>query len=258
MNFIAFGTVVLAAVISSPMSRAAYSTGFEDERKYLSVYPRWQDGWSINDSTPNLSNFASLNGSFAGGIGALFSSPSVLNVDLIHSYSAPVAGTKFDVDFDIEQSSVSFPNRDSFGWSFKSGASDLFRVAFEPGAAGRLEVAWYDSSNVRHTITPASQDIFYGGLYHLEAVFSAAGADALFTATLTGANPFSWSGTLTGAGSANLSAFGADFDVSGATGDQAGDNFMLFDNLSITTVPEPSGALLSGVFAAGLLLRRRR
>lgn len=238
---------------------ATYISGFEAPTYNHALDLAGQDGWAINDATGNLSAFSLWNGSYAGYLGGLYSSPSILNVDLTHSFSTPVAGTVFDVDFDIEGSSTTYPNRDAFGWSFKSGPVDVLRVAFEPGLPTRMEVAWYDSANVRHLLTPVSQDIFYNGKYHLQVSFSSSGVDALFNATLTGANSFSWNGTLPGAGSSNFTAFGADFDVLGATGADAGDNFMLFDGLSIANaIPEPASSFLGAALAAGLLLRRFR
>lgn len=259
MKFASACTALCLLVSTRVGFSGTFLAGFEAPTYNHALNLAGQNGWGINDSTIDLSTFALWNGSYAGYIGGTYSAPAILNVDLTHSFDAPVGGTVFDVDFDIEASSASNPNRDSFGWSFKSGATDVLRLAFEPGLPTRLEVAWYDNANVRHVLTPISQDIFYGGKYHLNVSFSTSGADALFSATLTGTNSFSWNGTLLGAGSSYLTAFGADFNVLGATGDDAGNNFMIFDGLSIINpVPEPSSAFLGAAFAAGLLLRRKR
>ena len=238
---------------------ASFVSGFEPPSyvPFTELVP--QDGWTINDPTADLSYIVSWNGSNAGLVGGLLSAPAILNVDLIHSFAAPLDGTNFDVDLSVQPSSASNPNRDAFGWSFKSGASDIMRVAFEPGIPGRLEIAWYDNANVRHVLTPISQDIFYNSPYHLSISFSSSGPDAQFNASLFGTNAVAWSGNLPGAGGASLTTFAADFDVRGATGINAGDNYMLFDGVSITNpIPEPAGALLAGVFCIGLVLRRKR
>ena len=258
MNF-AYTATITSLLLFGPakVGAALFSADFESPDYNSSVELAGQQGWTINSSIPNISHFASVNASTAGLLGGTFAGPEIANIALNHAYSASAGGTSFDVDFRINPSTPSFPQRDSFGWSFKaSGPGDLFRVAFEPGVPGQLQVLWYDNVNVGHTLPPAGQDIFYGGApYHLNVGFTDAGADLNFTATITGSNAVSWSGTLAGAGGANLTSFAAVWNLNGPIVD-AGDNFMTFDGLTI--VPEPSASLLSVALATGLMLRRKR
>ena len=240
---------------------AAYITGFEAPAYNHSTDLAGQQSWSINDPTTTISYFSFWNGSWAGYLGGFYNAPTVAGVNLSQTYSAPVVGTVFDVDFRIVGSSASFPNRDSFGWTFKTGSGDLVRFAFEPTTVNldRLEIVWYDNLNVRHTILPTSQDLFLDGDYHLKVSFNASGADSAFTAILSGTNSVSWSGTLPGTVGATLASFGADYDVYGAVPpSSAGDNFMVFDGVSLQSVPEPAGAVLALSACLALVSRRRR
>ena len=72
---------------------------------------------------------------------------------------------------------------------------------------------------------------------------------------------FNTTGLLTNAAFANVATtFGADdahlFGLSGRVG--GANQTVLIDNLSITTIPEPSGTALLGLSCLGFLLRRRR
>jgi len=252
MKFKTIGIRSLLLFAGTQIGHAAYVTGFEQPPYNHSLDLAGQQGWTINDNTLNLSSFAFWNGDWAAYLGGFYDAPAVVNVDLSHSYDLPMAGSSFGVDFTIIGSSASYPGRDSFGFSLKEGVADLMRVAFEPGAPGRLEVLWYDNLNVGHTLTPVSQDIFYSGSYVLTLKFNPSGADTAFVATLTGSNTFTWGGILPGTAGAYVSSFSADYDVEGV---EAGDNFMLFDGISI--IPEPASAGLAGLGML-LLMRRRR
>jgi hypothetical protein len=270
----AAGVVFLGTVISADAA-VTYSSDFEGFDPFGDVAPN--DGWSIDDplSEDGISfiqeNFDTdgVSGpslpSQAGAIGGFWNSPgddvspvAGTQVNLTHPVSIPLTSFRFDVDFTITGSSVSFPGVDNFGWSFLSDSAPLtplLRVAFEaPGIGGDLEIAWYDNLGNRNLITPISQDIAYLTNLHLQVVFSPNGADADFTATISSMNSFTFSGSLIGEGSTTVDDFGADFDVQ-TLGNSAGDNVMIFDNLS--AVPEPSATLL---LLPGLLvlLRRRR
>ncbi len=238
---------------------AAFVTGFESPTYNHSFQLAGQDGWTINDPVPDVSNFAFWNGSYAGLLGGIYSAPNTTQVALSHPFSAPAGGVMFDVDFLVQDVVGSpHPQRDSFGWSFQTtGPGDVFRVAFEPtGIATQLEIAWYDNANVRHTLLPTSQDILYRGNYHLSVDFTDSGPNLGFTASITGTNTVTWTDSLVGAGGQNLTSFAAEWNLSSVMVSEAGDNFMIFDGLSI--IPEPSTSFLSAGFVACLLFRRKR
>ncbi|MBP7949786.1 MAG: PEP-CTERM sorting domain-containing protein [Verrucomicrobiales bacterium] len=215
-----------------------------------------QHSWASNDNTDDLTFFVTLNGNNAAGVGGLWSAPALRNVDVYNSYGGSLVGTTFDVNFYLSGSTPGFPDRDSFGWTFKEGSNTLLRIAFEPnlnpGGENKMEVVWYNPSGTR---TSSGFDIFYGSSYSLSVDFLGSGADATFNAAVTGGGTIPMSGTLAGKGASTLQTVGADFDVTDADPGNSGDNYMAFNQL--TVVPEPGSVTLILAALAGLTARRR-
>jgi hypothetical protein len=235
-------------------SGAGYSTNFNSGyNNTLAV--AGQDGWTINDSTPDLSFFVTYNLSDAAAVGGYYDNSALANVRLSHSLSLPLVQTSLGADFAIVPSTLAFPGRDTFGWSFQNASgTNLLSIQFEPDSvdATLMNVTWSTGAG-SSTSTPLG--VQYDGPYHINVNFSSTGgANAGFTATLTGANSLSFSGALPGLGSETVASVGQHF-VRNAPA--AGDNYMLFDNLAV--VPEPSaGLMLLSALTAPLLVRRRK
>ncbi len=218
-----------------------------------------QRGWAIDGSNlpasaPLLSAFVDIpfgGGDVWGTLGGQWSTPNTTSIELTHSAVIPLNGSVFQVDVDIIGSTVG--TRDKFGWSLKdSGASDLVRIAFEPGQPGLMHVLWYDGANVAHS---TGHDIAYGAPYTIQLAFDTpVGGDLTLYGKIIGSNTVPFTGTLTGAASATVATVNADFDLTG-TAAGAGDNYMAFNNLA---VPEPSSMLTAGLALIGLAGRRRR
>lgn len=139
-----------------------------------------------------------------GALGGRWSTPNVGNppgVELTHPVSMPLAGASFSSEFAISHTQLPGTSRDKFGWSFKSGAADLVRVAFEPDVnPAKLEVVWYDPQGVRQTIPAANRALSYDSIYRLQVAFTASGPDAAFSAeVIPGVGPsLSFTGILAG------------------------------------------------------------
>lgn len=274
---LATGLLSAITLISSTSQLFAYATSFESTEGYSTISTAnlgGQLGWTINDApgaapaADQLSFFQIYNGGSDvwGALGGLNSTPhTTANVELAQSAALPLVGVSFATDMAITSNTIG--TYDKFGWSFKNGASDLLRIAFEPDPLNnnKLEVVWYDSGGGAHAL---GNGIVRDAIYNLSFSVTGSGADAAFTAAITpgiGA-PLNFGGTLTGQAGASLTGFAADFDttatfVASPPGTQshyngAGSAYMAFNNLSI--VPEPSSTLSLGLVALGMLARRKR
>ncbi len=280
------GLLILWAHLLSSLNAASYITGFDapailpfDVPDPTPVLPdvsqlAGQDGWSSPDA--NMVSFIGLMdypgasqdglgdpvpqaGSRAGAIGGLFDIPSLATTNVNHGYGDPFQGTTFEVLFRVEES-VDFAGDDSFGWSFLNAGDPRLSIAFEDatGGSGDLEIAWYDDFGTRFQVagSPGSA-LFYGDAYTLDVSFSASGSDTSFSATITGdTDSVTFGGTLTGVDpTSSLDTFQADYIVPSGTAADAGDNYMIFDNLSIIPEPAVPGMLL---LTLSLMVARRR
>jgi len=268
-------SLVYAASRSATAAVTIYSSTFEPPTYNVGANDNLagQDGWSINNPPLNpaladLSFFYTYNivadpGNNWGALGGRFVTPTVSPASLTHAAVLPLAYTSFSVELGISQNQLPSVTRDNFGWAFKSGGSNLLRVAFEPDPVvdpdptkNQLDLVWYDSVGGRHD---SGGRIYYDSIYRLKVDVSPSGSDASFVVTVVPGigSSFVFNGTLTGQGSANLDTVGADFVPSGAL-DSAGDNTMYFDNLTVQLVPEASSGLTLGLCAVGLCLLYRR
>ncbi len=232
-------TVSQAAPLVTGVFPKPYLTGPGDDLS-------GQLGWSGNDPADDLSFFVRWNGSLAGAVGGYFSTPTLRHADFQHGCGEPLAGITFRVDLAFINSGACepgqtpgidcFPGRDAFGWTFRdAGGAELMRVAFEPTPLNRMEIVWYDGSGTRIS---TDKDLFYGATYSLRVHFEAVGPDIVFNAAIHSGSTLSFQGTLAGKSGATLDSIGFDFDVSGATPGEAGDNMMVFNRLSV--IPEPA------------------
>ncbi len=203
-------------------------------------------------------------GSFSISVWKPFSSAGLLtggvNADAI----------RLDVDFAITSSGVTRPKEDSFSWSFREADGDtIFRLALEPVSASPLDglaLSWYNAAG-QETSTP--NRISYDSIYKLQVDVSMAGlARDAFTLRITDGfgttSTILENVTLPEGAAASLAQIGPRWDILDPTADsngdptQYGENALVFNNFNVTTVPEPSSALLLAVGAMVGLSRRRR
>lgn len=228
-----------------------------------------KDGWTINDPDYNVtdtrglsySNF--LNSSLGAQVGGYYAVP-VANSSIYLSHAATVGlqSSSFDVDFAIQASNEANPGRDAFGFSFRGASNEnLLTISFVPYTSPTYPLD--DAYQVRYTVgalgTVNAQDgngdpmfMFHNGFYSLELDFTPNGANPTFSATLTGSNPQTFSGTATGLGASSIARVGAEWNLVG----DGGNNGLIFDNISL--VPEPSSSLLICLAGLGFVSRRKR
>jgi hypothetical protein len=231
---------------------AGYSTSF-NSGYITSQQLAGQDGWVIDDNTPNLSFFVNWNGSNAGALGGYHDVPIGTSARLSHPVSLPFAESSFGADFGVIPSTVTFPGRDSFGFSVHNTSGfNLVTIRFQPDTVNSnlLNITW--STGASSSVT-TGWAIEYDGFYHLEMDFAQVGSDIQFGATVSSTNTVTFNGTLPGLAGETWGSIGSDFVLTTGT---AGDNYMVFDNINV--VPEPSMSVFLSVVAMGGLLRRRR
>jgi hypothetical protein len=260
-----FIPLIFAAVALTPVVSSAFTATFPSGTFTVGAEVAGTDGWTINDAGQGGAGFLSfvttLNGDTAGAVGGLYNAPAAAApTDVYLSHAAPSAlqYTTFSVDFAIVGSS-GVPGRDGFGFSMRDAVDgNLLTISFAPVAN-----VTNDAFQVKYTVgntTFNAQDgngdpliIFQGGEYNLSLAFAAT-TDPTFSATITGGvNSASFTGVATGLGAAQIASVGA---VENTLTGQEGDNYLVFDNLSI--IPEASSSLLLGFGALGFLTRRRR
>jgi hypothetical protein len=146
--------------------------------------------------------------------------------------------------------------RDTFGFSLVGGmGEDLFTLIFTPDALPGVWDMSYTSIGGSDSFKIGLSDAsITTGAYNFYVKFTAIDADNVaFDFKIN--DYFDSSGVLSDPGIAGLSMGGFNAFWS-TTADNSGDNFMVFDNVSV--IPEPSSAMLIGLGAVGLMLRRKR
>lgn len=259
--------LAFAALVAAPAAEGqALLAGF-DSPEYnvdnMAADVAGQNGWIIDDATVDLSFFVvwgylgSAEGNHGAAVGAYLDSPAESRVELSNTYGGSLVNSLTTLKFAVEPSTTEFPGADTFGWTYRdSESASLLTISLEPNPSfsDRLEVVWYDGANVRNT---TGYDLFYGSAYDLSLVIEGDGADAAFSAVITGADALPFTGSLPGAAGSTLNSFGASISRDpGAV--EYGDNYLVFDNVSIEVIPEPASALLAGLGLVVVASRRRR
>jgi len=238
-----------------------------------------QGGWIISGNASNATSDVSyvetsfLAGqTYAGYLGYQDLASGEGSVYLSHSYSDSLVGntaqyTEFLASIAIFDSSFvsgspTVANRDSFGITFRNGASNLLTIkitpdsqAFNPDSSIRVDnLTWSGFGSSGSAIPFATMtEGGAGNPANLRILFTPSGvSDVLFTLS-SGGVPIT-SGVLPGAAGENLTNFGFTMNTFSGTSD-VGSNRFGFDNLSV--VPEPSAALL-GLLGASFAMGRRR
>jgi hypothetical protein len=253
-------SIILAGVVfvAGDVSGASYSTDFSGYA--LDAELAGQDGWTINDSTPDASMVLGLGtvwGSRTASLG--FVAPlEASSVYVSHPVSAPLTGNAsatFSVMFQVVDSDSSYNEnpgdgaeaRDTFGFRLEDGSKNnlfsLFLTPFDQDAKPEDDTAFHTYSwstgNGPKTdvlIPPdfsprrTAQENF---AYTFSISFATSGADLAFTGNINGDK---FSGTLTGLGGTSIERLGAFWNPLNGP-DAPGTNQLLFDNVSLVSVP---------------------
>lgn len=216
------------------------------------------DGWSQSpaNNTP-ASPLTWVNASPAGGaIGGFYDAPSSVPVTVGRTFTGVDAGPK-SISFQgaIGDSTNLFPDRDTFGFTVADGSGDtLLTVSFVPDSQSLDPDADLSSTYTvfyafgTGGLISSSNAITESGLYNFGLTLD--GTGAVFNFGTTSQN-FTFAGNPAGL---DLNDGTLTLTYNWQSG--LGDNFLLFNNISV--VPEPSSAALLGLGVLGFFARRRR
>jgi hypothetical protein len=225
-----------------------------------------QDGWSISGAP--ISSSPGQVATPAGGSGNNVVAFGYYDLDsgsnsayLSHSYGESLVGTsdgytQFLVTVGIVDSGSDFPNRDTFGFTFRDVQNqNLFSINFTPKAeSGTTRVDDVTWSNYVTGQSSVIGTLSEGSSTTIDLKFEKFGLnDVKFTLKSEGFQVAT--GNLTGLASSTIATFGATVNSVDSSGVMGG-NQLVFDNISL--IPEPSAALLSLLGASLTLIRRRR
>ncbi len=228
-------------------------------------------GWTLGDATAGNNSVLFGGYGLADGIVPGTSSPS-----LYRSFSSFTGGTNpiLVADFGIIASTGLAPNKDRFGFNLldSTGTTSLAQFVFNPTASGSgpaaLGVQWISGATTNNVA-----DVSYGALYRITVELS----DTTFDMSMAGliaetngvgvvTNYATTNGfLLVNDGLIDNSLTAADFqtvamnwDLLSGDPNDAGDNYLLVNEVSV--VPEPStyALLLTAALGAACVLRRGR
>jgi hypothetical protein len=196
--------------------------------------------------------FGYLSGFYAAPNAASFSANRAVDLG-----PAPNLGeTTFSMSVSIQESTNSFPENDTFGFSLSDGTNPLLDVLFVPTeltGAAEWEIFYTVAGSGQ---VDTNQALLPTGLYGMTVAFNSSGLDFSYGSS-SGGTPTTVSGTPTGYDSTSTNDLGLSLDWEITSGNSAyGDGGMLVDG--IETVPETSVFGLVALAGAGLLRRRRR
>ncbi len=263
-----------AALASAASAAVAFTADFESP-----TYPasggdlNGSNGWVVTSGEPAGTAFIATTTSNVGGIGGLV--PIAGTVSVVQPYASDnVVNTTLSLDVLIKDSTDSFPTRDSFAISINGASGSIFSIILTPRAQAvgglpdsEASALWDMSTNQGGGLlagTSLGWSLAESSIYKLDLSFAYnSPTDTYFALSL-------FDGTTTrllvDGNSNNLAGLAPDTDVTGfgfsykptdqVVLDNAGDNFLTFDNIRI--VPEPSTLLLSGIAGLGFILRRKR
>lgn len=250
----AFATSAQGANLVTDFS--GYNTGADVAGQY---------GWTINDSTADLSYFALLNGSNAACLGGNYNAPVLPTVSLQHDASAIFGQTTITFDYTIVDSTNAYPDRDTFGVEVTGATNNnLFSVVLVPDAQSATPSSTTEKMDIYYStgagpLVPTGIATTEGNLYNLGISFTPSGATTNFTLSVGNSGG---SSTFSGNVAVDPTTLTNNFAVNWSTYDQvnpnnAGNNYIALTNL--VDVPEPSSVLLCGLGGLGsfVLLRRR-
>jgi hypothetical protein len=268
----------LSFTVSATASAAGYSTNFNDLLTNQSL--SGQDGWETNDPYNDAGTPSDFSDDFgqADSVEEIAPGDNIARLGGIYFPGNPV--THVSHAFDLSSSDLIAFNtlllitpssdglaQDTFGWTFQTtSGSDVFSLRFTPSGSTFLTADWFNSSGVEQANSLDVVNIQYGTYYQLAININK--STNQFNAFISaedgsGTEPVVINGDL-GSQSLGANDIGrlaatwilANPSTPGTQQANAGDNSMVFDNVSV--VPEPSAIALLGLGCASLLFRRRR
>ncbi len=267
---------ILAAVLLTVGSVArgqGYSTNFDASQGYLSGNTlSAQNGWTTNDDNQpdyvgTISNYSVPASDYVAYLGGLGLSnnvvPSASPVFLYRPFTlGATSAYAFNVDMAITRSGATYPNNESFAWTFRNTAgANLFSVDFVPTTSD-------DANNlrttlaVRYTVNGGTQTTTGNGLlsdayYHLTISVNVTTNQFSIALTPTGGTTLVLASNVSlGANnSATLGQVAATWNDNVAN---PGANTLIFNNYAVT-VPEPSTWMMLslGLVGVAVVFRRR-
>ena len=266
MKKILYTLPLLALMLTSVVSQAAYTTDFESAvLNGGTANFADQEGWTINDTAVDLS-FIQIGSAYTVGsgqsigLGGFYAAPGTTSVSLSRTISQTLSISAFSVDFAFINSNVPnegngfFEEDDTFGFAFSDARGEILTVDFAPTSV--------EENNIR-TLVVLGVDVPVNGIvasdynspawYTLGMTFAANGADLDYFGTLANGS-ITFNGTLAGKANTIATKLAVNFDIADPDPSFAGSSYILVDNISI---PEPT-SLMSVLLAAGLLGARRR
>jgi hypothetical protein len=261
---IAASVTTLASVASAQLDIdfGQYGANVDLNGQPLSGSPNW----TVSDAKTFIGYTYPVGGDYWGALGGYYDAPTNDVTTLSHPVNLTMSEPRrlFSEFFILSSEAtdaitgLSFPNRDTFGFSFTSGAGSLLDLRFvpdtSPGNENLFNIFWGTNGSAT---TSSGWALYDDSTYNFNVDFAPDGADLNFVVTLSGTNTFSFNGTLPGQASQTWDTFDVVWELSNS-GD-AGSNAILLQGVS--TVPEPSsamGSLLAGMMGLSVATRRRR
>jgi hypothetical protein len=188
---------------------------------------------------------------FVGGLDGPTIDPLTKNVVVALDVVNTVNYIGFDALFAISSSTTG--STDEFGFTLRIGNTNYATLLFTPNGGGNLNV----------TLSAAGSTGAVLGQINYNALNSIAlsiDGDNIFRANLSGTELFASGIEITnGLDASSIDTVGVVWNITGANASDAGNNAIIFDN--VTVVPEPSTvglAMVAGLGGLGMILRRRK
>ena len=260
----------VVASLAAQAHAAVYSSNFDSSPYDFGSNLNGLDGWTLTGaslpdvaviSTSPLPNPASGGQAIHFGFQEIDAASAYLFRNDGGSLVGNGAGyTEFQSAFIVQDSVPTYPNRDTFQFTFRGAADEnILTIQLAPTAQsatpqlnpGRIDQFSWSSDFAAGS--PNIGTLNEGQWSTLNVQFTPSGVnDVSFSAKFQGVQ-FA-SGTLVGAGSQTLGTYG--FVWQPLNPNNEGSNILIIDDVSL--VPEPSSALLACVAGLGLMIRRRR
>ncbi len=269
-----FAHILIPGIIATTAHAAVFISDFDSAPYAPGIGLDGVDGWTLTGSSATnvafIGNSPFPPPSSGGSAIHLGLNPLDAGESSAYLYQSPSSGlvnnpggfTSFGAEFTLTDSSDSFPNRDSFAFTFRGeNDANLFTVGLTPQSQ-----SVQPSQNTRLDTLSWSSDYAGGGAnigttqqgvgYNMNILFTPSGTnDVDFSIKFSGIQ-FA-SGTLAGAANEIVETWGFEwilFDQNDP--DNAGTNRLVVDDVSF--IPEPSAAMLMMLTGLAFLVRRSR
>lgn len=267
-----FSTLLILSGLYATGHSAVYIANYDTEPYTFGANMDGLNGWVLDGSSePDVafirtSPFPSPPSS--GGRAVYFGfnpiDPGETSAYLYRSPGSSLVGnalgyTEFQASLMVVDSSPNFPNRDSFGLTFRSATDqNLLTININPTAQTsspdlntRTDIFSWDSDFAAGSSNVGTLN--EGQWTSLNVLFTPSGVNDV-DFTIKSVNNVIATGTLAGQGGAEIGTWG--FEWNPLDPDDVGDNILIFDD--VVFIPEPSSAMLLMLAGLGILSRRKR